>query len=327
MRPTILNGHERPITRIIYNCDGDLIFTAAKNQSVCVWYSVNGERLGTYDQHDGAVWWLDVDWTTTMLLTASADWSCKIWDVETGKSTNTYNTANPVRTCGISYCGNLIFLTTDDTGKKNCEVIALDKRDSSHMSQKSCIFKITSPDDSKVTGAIWGPVNRNIICGHESGAVTMIDVSSGKCSKRITPHKGPVTDMQMHLTLPMFITGSKDHNAKLFSAYDLDCIRTYTTERPINSAAISPNRDHVLLGGGQEAHEVTTTAVGQGKFDVRFYHLIYEEEFGRVKGHFGPVNSVAFSPDGSGFATGGEEGYVRLHTFDSEYNDLDQRLF
>ncbi|VDP84997.1 unnamed protein product, partial [Schistosoma mattheei] len=83
----------------------------------------------------------------------------------------------------------------------------------------------------------------------------------------------------------------------------------------------------VLLGGGQEAHEVTTTAVGQGKFDVRFYHLIYEEEFGRVKGHFGPVNSVAFTPNGNGFATGGEEGYVRLHTFDSEYNDLDQRLF
>ncbi|VDP64100.1 unnamed protein product [Schistosoma mattheei] len=134
MRPIILNGHERPITRITYNCDGDLIFTAAKNQSVCVWYSVNGERLGTYDQHDGAVWWLDVDWTTTMLLTASADWSCKIWDVETGKCTDTYTTVNPVRTCGVSYCGNLIFLTTDDTGKKSCEIIALDKRDSSHVS-------------------------------------------------------------------------------------------------------------------------------------------------------------------------------------------------
>ncbi|VDQ07109.1 unnamed protein product [Trichobilharzia regenti] len=107
----------------------------------------------------------------------------------------------------------------------------------------------------------------------------------------------------------------------------MDCIRTYTTERPINSAAISPTRDHVLLGGGQEAHEVTTTAVGQGKFDVRFYHLIYQEEFGRVKGHFGPVNSVAFLPDGSGFATGGEEGYVRLHTFDNDYADIDQRLF
>ncbi|TNN09969.1 Eukaryotic translation initiation factor 3 subunit I isoform 4 [Schistosoma japonicum] len=244
----------------------------------------------------------------------------------TGQCTGTYTTNNPVRTCGISFCGNLIFVTTDDTGKKDCEIIALDKRDSSHMSQKSSIFKITS-NKSKVTGAIWGPVNRTIICGHESGALTMIDVSSGEYLKQITPHKGPVTDMQMHLTLPMFITGSKDHNAKLFDAYDMKCIRTYTTERPINSAAISPDKDHVLLGGGQEAHEVTTTAVGQGKFDVRFYHLIYQEEFGRVKGHFGPVNSVAFASDGSGFATGGEEGYVRLHTFDSDYADLDQRLF
>ena len=31
---------------------------------------------------------------------------------------------------------------------------------------------------------------------------------------------------------------------------------------------------------------------------------IYMEEFGQVKGHFGPINSVAFHPDGNGFVTG-----------------------
>jgi translation initiation factor 3 subunit I len=33
-------------------------------------------------------------------------------------------------------------------------------------------------------------------------------------------------------------------------------LKTYATERPVNSAAISPIKDHVILGGGQEAIEV-----------------------------------------------------------------------
>ena len=44
--------------------------------------------------------------------------------------------------------------------------------------------------------------------------------------------------------------------------------------------------------------EITTMTIKTGKFDARFYHLVYEEEIGRVKGHFGPINSLRFHPDG-----------------------------
>ena len=43
------------------------------------------------------------------------------------------------------------------------------------------------------------------------------------------------------------------------------------------------------------------------------------EMFGTVRGHFGPLNFVAFSPNGKSFTTGGEDGYVRIHHFDSDY--------
>ena len=53
-------GHTRALTKIKYNRDGDLIFSVSKDTQPCVWFSENGERLGTFDGHGGAIWDLDV---------------------------------------------------------------------------------------------------------------------------------------------------------------------------------------------------------------------------------------------------------------------------
>jgi hypothetical protein len=41
----------------------------------------------------------------------------------------------------------------------------------------------------------------------------------------------------------------------------------------------------IILGGGQDAMSVTTTGSRQGKFEALFWHKLFEEEIGRVKGH------------------------------------------
>ena len=60
-RPLMLHGHERAITQIKYNKEGDLLFSVAKDHKPTVWFSANGERLGTYNGHGGAVWCVDVN--------------------------------------------------------------------------------------------------------------------------------------------------------------------------------------------------------------------------------------------------------------------------
>ena len=62
MRPILLKGHERSITCVKYNADGDLIFTAAKDLVPTLWFADSGERMGTYNGHLGAVWDLDPSW-------------------------------------------------------------------------------------------------------------------------------------------------------------------------------------------------------------------------------------------------------------------------
>jgi translation initiation factor 3 subunit I len=109
---------------------------------------------------------------------------------------------------------------------------------------------------------------------------------------------------------------------QLVNARDLEVMKTYTADTPLNSASITPKKDFVILGGGQAAMDVTTTNMRSGKFEARFYHKIFEDEIGRVRGHFGPLNTVAANPNGKGYASGGEDGYVRVHQFDKGYFDF-----
>jgi translation initiation factor 3 subunit I len=72
---------------------------------------------------------------------------------------------------------------------------------------------------------------------------------------------------------------------------DLSVIKTFSSETPLNSAAAIPGRPFILMGGGQEAMDVTTTGARQGHFEVRMCHKIFEEEVARIKGGFGPCNT------------------------------------
>jgi translation initiation factor 3 subunit I len=60
-------------------------------------------------------------------------------------------------------------------------------------------------------------------------------------------HTGAISDMQASKDGTMFVTASKDSTAKLFDTETLDCLKTYKTDRPVNSACISPNMEHVRV--------------------------------------------------------------------------------
>lgn len=61
----------------------------------------------------------------------------------------------------------------------------------------------------------------------------------------VKEHRAAINDLQKNVEGTMFVTASKDSSAKLFDIEDLSLMKTYQTERPVNSAAISPKYDHV----------------------------------------------------------------------------------
>lgn len=81
----MLSGHERALTQVKYNApDGDLIFSVSKDMIINVWYSHNGERLGSYSGHNGTVWTIDSNAASTLLVSGSADNTMKLWNIRDG---------------------------------------------------------------------------------------------------------------------------------------------------------------------------------------------------------------------------------------------------
>lgn len=134
---------------------------------------------------------------------------------------------------------------------------------------------------SKATVCAFTYTPNVILTGHESGKVSLFDVRSGEeIENNERAHSDVVTDLQLCKDQTYFITSSKDKSARVsllflpcslskrvvltlsafscramltFLSQILDIrnlmpIKTYTTETPLNSAAIAPNRPYVRLG-------------------------------------------------------------------------------
>lgn len=335
MRPYLLQGHERPITVIKYNWDGDLLFSASKDQVPCMWRVENGERIGTFHGHKGTVWDLDVDRFSNTLLTASADATVKFWSCETGELIKTFPHRGPVRGVAWSEDNKKFASISDPFVEHNAKISIFDTTigdnpdvddNDSFDGNPSLVLEIDVPKENskrvQMTKITWTSLNEHLLVAFDNGIIRLYDPINGNIEDEIRVHDKKINRLQMNRDKTLFITSSADFTSKLYDAVNLKHLKTYTTDRPVNDAVISETKDHILLGGGQEAMSVTTTSGKVGKFETRFFWLVYEEEFGTVKGHFGPINALAINPNGRNYASGAEDGYVRLHFFDKSYLDM-----
>ncbi|KFD50597.1 hypothetical protein M514_08546 [Trichuris suis] len=325
MKPLVLRSHERPITKVKYNREGDLLFSCSKDSTPIAWFPDSGEILGFYKGHNGVVWSIDVSWDSKLLVTGGGDNRCFLWNVEDGKILQQLDSPTGVRTVGISFSGNLFFVGNDSGTSNSATLKIFDIRDRlTGVGLAQGKPALCYDMETKMSCGLWARYDDIIVTGSDKGDVVMFDLrmESGP-SQSVKEHKREVMDLCMTKDQAFIASASKDCSAKLFDARSLTVLKTYKAEKPVNSVAISPIRDHVVLGGGLEAMSVTTTDTRQGQFEAKFYHMIFEDEFARLPGHFGPINSMAFHPSGCILATGGEDGNIRINELEVEYFDFD----
>ncbi|KAJ7442193.1 eukaryotic translation initiation factor 3 [Mycena galericulata] len=275
----------------VSNAEGDLLFSCSKDLVINAWYSHNGERLGTYDGNNGTVWTVDVDSGSRFLVSGSADNTLRLWSVVTGECLYTWEFPTAVKRVAFNEDDTKVVCITEQRMGHQCTIRVFDiNREGDGTNQSEGPLYFFNPIGSKATVALFNVKTSKEIENNERA------------------HSDVVTDLKLSKDRTYCVTSSQDKIARIHD--------TKTLMTPLNNAALAPTRPYVLLGGGQEAilMNVTTTSLRQGKFETRFWHKVYEEEVGRVKGHFDHVH-----PAGTCCASGGEDGFVRVHHFDGSY--------
>ena len=231
-----MKGHERPLTFLKYNRDGDLLFSCAKDHNPTVWFADNGERLGTYRGHNGAVWTCDVSRDSVRLITGSADQTAKLWDVQSGLQLYTFNFDSPARSVDFSVGDKLAVITTDPFMELPSAIHV--KRIANDPSQQigESVLLIKGPQ-GRINRAIWGPLNTTIISAGEDAVIRIWDSETGKLlqeSDKESGHKKTVTSLAKSADDSHFLTGSLDKSARvlfflfLFNVYLSSLLSIFT---------------------------------------------------------------------------------------------------
>ena len=312
-----------------------------------VWDANTGELLGTYD-HNSAIYGFDVSRDTELLVTCAAD-GLRIFKVATGELVLHNEMKAIMRSVEWNHDpeGQTKLLTSNDNFKDQVpQAVTIWNFDRS-TNELSKELEITEGFGGKLSQAIWGPFDAELVVLDDCGSISIYDSTSGEQTNFIDDaHLASVKRGHFSTDYRLFVTAGEDMRVKLWNPLTWTEIATFQSDRILNDAALHPMyrgglvdksklpasvakgatnqqvelmKQHIIAGGGQKASEVTTTGAQEGRFEALVYHFVQGEELGRVRGHFGPINSIAWNPSGTGYVSGGEDGYVRLHKFDAPY--------
>lgn len=156
------------------------MFSVAKDKIVCAWWSANGERLGTYNGHQGAIWTVDVSPNTVLLATGAADNTVRLWNVKTGECVKVWEFSTAVKRVEFNPDGTKLLAVTEKRMGFLGTIVVLDIRygdgqlGNLENQAEEPSLKITCTE-AKATVAGWSYLSKFIIAGHEDGSVSQYD--------------------------------------------------------------------------------------------------------------------------------------------------------
>ncbi|NXI42161.1 STRAP protein, partial [Galbula dea] len=285
--PLTCSGHTRPVVDLAFSGVtpyGYFLISACKDGKPMLRQGDTGDWIGTFLGHKGAVWGATLNTDATKAATAAADFTAKVWDAVSGDELISLAHKHIVKSVDFTQDSNYLLTGGQD---KLLRIYDLSKPEAEP--------DIVSGHTSGIKKALWSSDDKQILSADDKtlrlwDRSTMTEVKSLNVAMSVSSMEY-VPEGQI-----LVITYGK--TIAFHSAETLEQIKSFEAPATINSASLHPAKECLVAGGE----------------DFKLYKYDYNtgEELESYKGHFGPIHCVRFSPDGELYASGSEDGTLRL---------------
>ncbi|KAI8080700.1 WD40-repeat-containing domain protein [Gilbertella persicaria] len=290
--PLTCSGHTRPVVDIQFSPvtpDGNYyLISACKDGNPMLRDGATGDWIGTFQGHKGAVWSARLSRDSERAVTGSADFSAKVWDTRQGQVLHSFVHDHIVRAA--------------DFNADNTKILTGGKE------QKLRIFDLYRPDapamellghEGTIKAVVWDESRHAVLSAGEDATVRIWDLRTMRQSGTIQTCSDAISTMTLSAD-GQYLTWAAGKTANFWQPDSpVEDVKTIVTQEKTSSISLHPNHEKFVAGSDEDLW-------------VRIYDFHTGDVSEVYKGHHGPIHTVSYSPDGEIYATGSEDGTIRL---------------
>ncbi|CAH1799858.1 unnamed protein product [Owenia fusiformis] len=286
--PLTCSGHTRPVTDLHFSevtPDGYFLISACKDGKPMLRQGDTGDWIGTFEGHKGAVWGATLNKEASKAATGAADFSAKLWDAVSGEELRSFTHKHIVKSVSFSHDSQYLLTGSNE---KLLRIFDLNQPESDPISFNG--------HTSSIKSAVFTLDGKYIISAGDDKSVRVWEVSSQKEIKKLEFIANPSS---LELSQDgKTLTISYGNFVTFYNTENWEQIKEVEVPSQLYTASYLPEKG-IFVCGGED-------------FKMYKYDFATGSEVESFKGHFGPIHCIKFSPDGELYASGSEDGTLRL---------------
>ncbi|MEZ5943227.1 MAG: protein kinase [Planctomycetaceae bacterium] len=280
-----LQGHESPITALVFGPDNQRLVSGSWDGTIKVWDVTSGKAIRSLKGHDGWVTCLAVSLNGRLIVSGSTDKTLKVWDGNTGEELQTLaGHSNHIECVDVSPDGTRIVSGSAD---KTLKIWNRDSGEELKSIDADGTFESVSfsPNGDRL-------VSVNIFTDETDRIRSEVRVWDMNSGEEHVSHKEPWFRAVSFSPDGRRFAAVGD-SLKLWDAETGDELLDLTSRNVIESLAFSPDGNR-LIGG-------------QSDGTIRIWDAMQYESVAHLQGHRKNLTSLEISPDGSRLVSGSDD--------------------